>query len=59
MCVSDPDRRGLERGDVRWHPVSGRSQQGHGLLRLLHRAHTFWQLYPLTVKMQKHPRSEI
>lgn len=43
----DPDRWGLERGDVWRHRVPGRSQrQGHGLLHLLHRPDAVWQLYP-------------
>ena len=54
VCLSDPDRWGLEHGDVRWHQVSGRSQQGHGLLYLLHRPHTFWQLYPPTAELTQH-----
>lgn len=48
VCVKDPDRRGLEHGDVRRHQISGRGQQGHGLLCLLHCAHALWQLYPFT-----------
>lgn len=44
---ADPDRRGLERGDVRRHRVPGRSeQQRDGVLHLLHRPHTLRQLYP-------------
>lgn len=43
----DPDRRGLEHGDVRRHRVPGRSErQRDGLLHFLHRPHTLWQLYP-------------
>lgn len=46
-CVpADPDRRGLERGDVQWHPLPGRCALRDVVLHLLHRPHLVWELYP-------------
>lgn len=47
LCdASDPDRRGLERGDVQRHPLAGRRAVWHVVLHLLHRPHAVWKLYP-------------
>lgn len=43
---ADPDRRGLERGDVQWHPLPGRRALRDVVLHLLHRPHPVWELYP-------------
>ena len=44
---ADPDRGGLERGDVPWDRIARWSQQRHVLVRVLHCPDAVWELYPL------------
>ena len=46
-CVfPDPNRRGLERGDVQRDPIPGGRAVRDVVLHLLHRADSVWKLYP-------------
>lgn len=44
---ADPDRGGLECGDVPWDRITRWSQQGHVLVCVLHCPDAVWELYPL------------
>ena len=46
FVLPDPHWRGLERGNVQWYSLSGRSEVWHVVFNLLYSAYTIWKLYP-------------